>query len=143
MRIEAETIKPVALAQPTRNRQWFFGAACCVLILFGVIRSAIAARLDSFTIDEAWHLTAGVSYARTGDFRMNPEHPPLVKLWVGAALAGKGFHLPPFRPMLDKPDERNFVDDTVYLKNDAQAARRRALHRVHRAPKRIQRCEQK
>lgn len=32
------------------------------------------------TIDEGVHLTAGVSYWLTGDFRLNEEHPPLVKL---------------------------------------------------------------
>ena len=42
-------------------------------------------RLDSFTIDEPWHIVAGASYVRTGDFRLNPEQPPLVKLWVGHA----------------------------------------------------------
>lgn len=103
-----------------------FAVVVCALILFGVIRSALATRLDSFTIDEAWHLTAGVSYARTGDFRMNPEHPPLVKLWVGAALSGQAFQLPPFRPLLDKHDERKFVDDTIYLQNDARSVQRRA-----------------
>lgn len=128
MGIETETIKLIAIGQfmPESKRERWFAAALCALILFGVIRSAVATRLDSFTIDEAWHITAGVSYARTGDFRMNPEHPPLVKLWVGAALAGKVFHLPPFRAFQDKLDERKFVDDTIYLKNDAEAARRRA-----------------
>ena len=124
--LSLDVFKPVALEQSARNRQWFFAAACCALVLFGVIRSALATRLDSFTIDEAWHLTAGVAYARTGDFRMNPEHPPLVKLWVGAALSGQVFQLPSFRPFLDKPDEREFVDEAVYLKNDAQAVQRRA-----------------
>jgi hypothetical protein len=45
-----------------------------------VIRSAVATRLDSFTIDEHYHITAGVSYARLGDYRLNPEHPPGVYL---------------------------------------------------------------
>jgi hypothetical protein len=30
------------------------------------------------------HIAAGVSYVRNGDFQINPEHPPLVKLRVGA-----------------------------------------------------------
>jgi hypothetical protein len=34
---------------------------------------------ESQTIDEAVHLTAGYSYITTGDFRLNPEHPPLLK----------------------------------------------------------------
>jgi hypothetical protein len=50
-----------------------------LLLLIGgaIVRSAIATRLDGFTIDEAYHIAAGVSYVRYSDFRINPEHPPL------------------------------------------------------------------
>jgi hypothetical protein len=34
---------------------------------------------ESQTIDEAAHITAGYSYITTRDFRLNPEHPPLLK----------------------------------------------------------------
>lgn len=34
---------------------------------------------ESQTIDEGSHLSSGYSYITTGDFRMNPEHPPLIK----------------------------------------------------------------
>jgi tetratricopeptide (TPR) repeat protein len=34
---------------------------------------------NSQTYDEAIHLCAGYSYLATGDFRSNPEHPPLMK----------------------------------------------------------------
>lgn len=34
---------------------------------------------ESQTIDEAAHITAGYSYITTQDFRLNPEHPPLLK----------------------------------------------------------------
>src|SRR6516225_6580206 len=36
-------------------------------------------RSNSQTFDEAVHLTAGYSYLATGDFRLNAEHPPLIK----------------------------------------------------------------
>ena len=35
----------------------------------------------SQTFDEAAHLAAGYSYLTTGDFRLNHEDPPLIKLW--------------------------------------------------------------
>ncbi|MBA3651265.1 MAG: hypothetical protein H0W66_07255 [Chthoniobacterales bacterium] len=54
------------------------------LVGFAIFRSYLGTRLDSFTIDEPYHLVAGTSYIRTGDFRLNPEHPPLMKLWLGA-----------------------------------------------------------
>ncbi|HEY8504140.1 MAG TPA: phospholipid carrier-dependent glycosyltransferase [Gemmataceae bacterium] len=37
-------------------------------------------RANSQTFDEAAHFVAGYSYLATGDFRVNPEHPPLLKL---------------------------------------------------------------
>lgn len=36
--------------------------------------------------DELAHIPAGYSYWETGDFRLNPEHPPLVKLLAGIPL---------------------------------------------------------
>ena len=57
-----------------------------LLVGLGVVRSAIATRLDGFTVDEAYHIAAGVSYVKYEDFRINPEHPPLVKLWVGSVI---------------------------------------------------------
>jgi hypothetical protein len=39
------------------------------------------------TFDEAVHLAAGYSYWTTGNFRLNPEHPPLLKLLWAAPLA--------------------------------------------------------
>lgn len=38
------------------------------------------------TFDEAPHLAAGYGYWTTGDFRMNPEHPPLLKMWWALPL---------------------------------------------------------
>lgn len=36
----------------------------------------------SLTNDELVHIPAGYQYLRTGNFRLNPEHPPLVKMWA-------------------------------------------------------------
>ena len=97
-----------------------------LLVSGAIVRSAIATRLDGFTIDEAYHIAAGVSYARYGDFRINPEHPPLVKLWVGSFISATGFRLSSIRPFADKRDERNFTEEDVYLNNDPNSVQRRA-----------------
>jgi hypothetical protein len=98
-----------------------------ILLVGGAItRSAIATRLDGFTIDEAYHIAAGVSYVRYADFRINPEHPPLVKLWVGSLLSATGFRLSSMRPFADKPDEREFTEQDVYVNNDSDSVQRRA-----------------
>ena len=86
----------------------------------------MATRLDGFTVDEAYHIAAGVSYFRLGDYRLNPEHPPLVKLWVAAFLPSSTFQLPPLRPISDKLDERHYTGDVVYLQNDPDFVQHRA-----------------
>lgn len=91
-----------------------------------IVRSAIATRLDGFTIDEAYHIAAGVSYVRYADFRINPEHPPLVKLWVGSLISATGFHQSSIRQFTDKRDERNFTEEDVYFNNDFNSVQRRA-----------------
>jgi hypothetical protein len=93
------------------------------LVGLAVLRSHWGTRRDGFTVDEPWHVVAGVSYLRTGDYRLNPEHPPLVKLAAGAAQA-PGFVLPPFAPLVEKSQERDWVEDVMFLQNDAAAAQR-------------------
>ena len=108
------------------RRRWIF-----LLLLFGliggaVVRSSVATRLDSFTYDEAYHIGAGVAYVQTGDFRLNPEQPPLVKLWVGTFVSSGGFKLSPYRPFQDKKNEREAVETDVYFNNDPDAVQRRS-----------------
>ena len=46
----------------------------------------LGSRLLSATFDETTHLPAGYSYLKTGDCRLNPQHPPLIKLLCAAPL---------------------------------------------------------
>jgi hypothetical protein len=93
--------------------------AVIVLIVAGaVVRSSITTSLDSFTFDEAYHVGAGVAYVQTGDFRLNPEQPPLTKLWTGAYVSLLGYKLSPNRKFSDKSDERDFVEQDAYFNND-------------------------
>ncbi len=72
-------------ASPTRDRRrgWLAVGAC-----LGVAALLAAGPLftDSMTFDEAAHLTAGMSYLRTGDFRLVPETPPLAQVWAALPL---------------------------------------------------------
>ena len=107
------------------KRKVVFAGLLLTMLLSGILRSAIATRLDSFDLDEAYHITAGVTYARLGDYRLNPEHPPLVKLWVGMFLRPNIFKTPQFRPLADKYEERHFTEDVVFRQNDPDATQRR------------------
>jgi hypothetical protein len=118
---------PAGKSPPSGKRR--FGVFVCLVLLLvglGIARSAIATRLDGFTIDEAYHIAAGVSYVRYGDFRINPEHPPLVKLWVGSVISATGFQMDALRQFTDKPDERKFTQSLVFQKNDPDSVQQRA-----------------
>jgi len=69
------------------------GLACIAVFC---VRGERAVTHTAPTFDEAVHLTAGYSYWRTGDFRINRETPPLMKLlWALPLLATDR---PPFQP---------------------------------------------
>ena len=61
--------------------------ALCALF---AIAGFFSLRSDSATFDETAHIAAGTAYAERGDFRLNPEHPPLVKFLSGSALSVMG-----------------------------------------------------
>ncbi|MBV8275082.1 MAG: hypothetical protein JO170_07485 [Verrucomicrobia bacterium] len=105
-------------------RLFVFGAL--LLVAVTIVRSAITTQLDGFTIDEAYHIAAGVCYVRQADFRVNPEQPPLVKVWVGNLISATGFHQSSIRTFADKADERDFTEQDVYLNNDFNSVQRRA-----------------
>ena len=87
-------------------------AACVACLAVFVVRGVSAARAMSPTFDEAVHLTAGYSYWRTGDFRINRETPPLMKLlWTIPLLV---VERPPFRP---DPDQ--WERDDIWRMGDA------------------------
>lgn len=115
---------PPLVRTSTEVPVWRFTILVLLLICAAIVRSAIATRLDGFTIDEPYHIAAGVSYVRYGDFRINPEQPPLVKLWVGMFMPA--FRLESIRPFTDKNDERDFTENAVYFSNDFNAVQRRA-----------------
>ena len=99
------------------SRTVFF-VLLAAIIAAAVFRSAVSTRLDSFTFDEAYHIGSGVSYVKTGDFRLNPEQPPLTKVWTGAYVSLFGYNLSEFRSFSDKDDEREWVEDDAYVNND-------------------------
>jgi len=50
-----------------------------ILLLFMVTISILSIKNDSLTMDELAHIPAGYSYMHEKDYRLNPEHPPLLK----------------------------------------------------------------
>jgi hypothetical protein len=60
-------------------------AVAGLLIIFAA-QNIVEMRQESATADEAVHLSAGYTYLLKRDFRLNPEHPPLLKLLCAAPL---------------------------------------------------------
>lgn len=72
--------RPLALSRPRMALVIFL-----FILLFGTLTVASSLR-QSPTFDEPIHLLGGYSYLKWHDYRINPEHPPLVKLWAALPL---------------------------------------------------------
>ncbi|MEK6397903.1 MAG: glycosyltransferase family 39 protein, partial [Terriglobus sp.] len=107
------------------SRTRFYPLAACLLLL-AVFHTLWSTRLDSFTIDEAYHITAGATCLRWHDYRINPEHPPLVKLVVALAEPASVLHLQPFTPLHDKTQERIYTQTAVFTLSDFHQVQRHA-----------------
>ncbi|MBI3933392.1 MAG: glycosyltransferase family 39 protein [Acidobacteria bacterium] len=65
-------------ASSARRNLFVPAAAAALLVLMAVLMYA-SSRNDSITTDELPHVAAGYSYLVKADYRLNPEHPPLMK----------------------------------------------------------------
>ena len=57
-----------------------------LLLTAMLLQAVLSMRLLSATTDETAHLPSGYSYLETGDLRLNPQHPPLIKLLAALPL---------------------------------------------------------
>ncbi|MEW5807740.1 MAG: glycosyltransferase family 39 protein [Acidobacteriota bacterium] len=65
------------------------GTRCFIIPLFllaFLLQCTLSMVQLSATSDEVAHLPAGYTYLQTGDFRLNPEHPPLIKMLAAYPL---------------------------------------------------------
>jgi len=83
-----------------------------------VTQMALAIRQESLTWDEDNHILAGYMSWKTGDFGLNPEHPPLVKLLATVPILNMPLHVPKLQNRFFKIEA--FLDGKEFLsKNDA------------------------
>src|SRR5262249_33166429 len=91
---------------PARKAGTILGGLGCKTVKRFVCAGAVPALLCAFwlqmflalpklsaTTDEVAHLPAGYTYWATRDFRLNPEHPPLAKLFAALPLFAIRPHL--------------------------------------------------
>ncbi|HLI63029.1 MAG TPA: glycosyltransferase family 39 protein, partial [Terriglobales bacterium] len=79
-----------------RVRNWVVFAVIA-LIAVQVLQMVVVLRSESLTSDEEDHMYAGYQMWKTGDFGLNPEHPPLVKLLAVLPILGDKLWVPPLR----------------------------------------------
>ncbi|HEY4499736.1 MAG TPA: glycosyltransferase family 39 protein [Candidatus Paceibacterota bacterium] len=65
-----------------------------VLLAFSAFFLFRGAKNDSAIFDETAHIGAGYSYVKYLDYRLNPEHPPLIKILAGVPLLFQSLNFP-------------------------------------------------
>ena len=100
------------------TRRWLVPAGVTALLLVLVLQLAFSTRRNSITWDEDDHIYAGYMSWRHGDFGLNPEHPPLVKLLGALPLLNMPLVIP--RPQNRFFKLEAFLNGKDFLfKNDA------------------------
>ncbi len=97
-----------AAGTPAGGDPWETRAVPVALALLAllVLQGLIFIGESSQTSDEAAHIAAGYSYLETADFRLNPEHPPLIKEWAALPLLLLDVQFP-WGPLWDQAEEWN------------------------------------
>lgn len=96
----------------SRLLSWWLAAAG--LAAFLAAYQWRTATLESPIWDESMHIASGYSYWTAADFRMNPEHPPFVKLWATIPLLPLGLNDVAKSPRWDKYELVEFGNEFVF-----------------------------
>jgi hypothetical protein len=83
--------------------------ACAALLLLMAVNLFAAISRKTITNDEIVHIPAGYYHLVAGDFQLNNEHPPLIKMWAALPLLFVQPNEPPPPPNTDK---ENFMERT-------------------------------
>lgn len=116
----ARAAEPVKLAEPSVKvgllKQLPFLAMFAALLL---LLSLTSVRRKSATFDEGAHLPAGFSYLAYGDYRMNMEHPPLIKLLAALPLRAMSAKADTSHESWKTGDQFYFGEEFLHAWNDA------------------------
>src|SRR6185369_14636180 len=93
-------------------------AALCLLLIVLSLQLFLSVRRESQTWDEANHIFAGYRSWTHGDYGLNPEHPPLVKLLATAPLLSSQLNVPVLEERFFKEDAFLHGKEFLY-QNDA------------------------
>jgi hypothetical protein len=105
-------------SQTSRPALWSI-VVFLVLLIIVFLQLTLSIRRETQTWDEACHIFAGYSYWTRGDFGMNPEHPPLVKLLATVPLLHLSLKMPDHPKVFSKEEDFTTATQFVY-ENDAE-----------------------
>src|SRR5436190_7498560 len=89
------------------SRRWAEALTAFLLLIMAVNMLSVIGR-KGITVDEAIHIPAGYLHLVAGDFQVNNEHPPLIKMWAALPL----LLIQPEEPSLRSPADENFAERT-------------------------------
>lgn len=96
--------------------------AICILGIMLILMIASVWN-DSATMDELAHIPAGFGYITQGDYRLNPEHPPLIKALAALASAiAAGPHFPTDTPYWQNDINGQWAQGATFLYESANDA---------------------
>ena len=115
--VPGENLSPST--QPAHRRTPIaLGVVALLAVLF--LQLALSANRNSITWDEDDHIYAGYMSWKHGDFGLNPEHPPLVKLVAALPLLEMPLKMPVLQDRFFK-HEAFLGGKDFFFKNDANA----------------------
>lgn len=95
-----ESGRPSLFASPWIRR----GAVVCLILLHFTL-GITSAWIKSPTVDEYTYISTGYLYVKTGDFRLDRTHPPMIRLLIGLPLQFVSIEMPPLqKEKWDTPD---------------------------------------
>lgn len=112
-------------AAPARRSSARVGSwiVLALLLLFFAWMTIVASSRKSASFDEQYHLTAGFSYLKTGDYRLATTHPPLVGLIAALPLlADATIILPLDHPAWAQGNRFEFSDVFLWYANAEPAS---------------------
>ena len=79
------------------NSKTWVWLAVIVLLAIQALQIVIVLHRESLTWDEGAHMYAGYRMWKNGDYGLNPEHPPLIKLLATLPLLHDRLWAPPLQ----------------------------------------------
>jgi hypothetical protein len=103
------------------SKTWVWPAVIALLAIQAV-QIVIVLHRESLTWDEGAHMYAGYRMWKNGDYGLNPEHPPLIKLVATLPVLGNDLWVPPLKGIFFKAEA--YTDGRDWLeRNDGGSQR--------------------